>query len=212
MKRSWVITIASLAIIFTAVILFGPELAGDYMKDKGEKGIIKIGNAGLMGLEYTDYDYQPGDILLIWMNASPDADEIVYYNALANNCTAGFGPGRYLARIVGLPGDRVIFSGDSYTVRGRSYAAERRYYDGTNFVSQLMGTRNLVWGNLQLDEMTGREMSIPDNEYLADKWICPGRWSIGNRFTIFTAAIIGTVIMKVGHSQILEKAVGSRVY
>ena len=81
---------------------------------------------------------------------------------------------------------------------------------GTEFVRRPVWPRELSWGNRQYDNTTSLELTMPDDEYLTDRWICPCR--TGSKFTVKKEAVTGVVIMKTGHSQTLEEVLKKVVY
>jgi signal peptidase I len=73
----------------------------------------------LVPLEVSSYGYEMGDIVLTDTKKTPEIGDLVLYdtNVKRSHCMA-FGPGVYLAKVIGLPGDNVRFSQCSYEANG----------------------------------------------------------------------------------------------
>jgi signal peptidase I len=160
------------------------------------------------------YGYQVGDIVLLDTQKQPVPGDIVQYDWRKNksDCMA-MGPGTYLARIIGLPGDSVTFQTSSYQVNGLT----ADFSD-----SQTRGSQKILWGNQKyiFSELVGQELKVPENEFLADKWVgqeCQGTDENGSsvaygRYTIKREAIIGVIKEKLGHDKKFEEEQKGIVY
>jgi hypothetical protein len=154
------------------------------------------------------YGYEVGDIVLLDSLKQPAVGDIVQYNWSKNksDCMA-MGAGVYLARIIGLPGDRVSFQQTTYEANG--------------FKADMGRDVRTMWGNEKYDQgVFDRELNVPDNEFLADKWIgleCQGKDGSGSsiaysRYTIKREAITGVVVKKTGHDKEFEEQQKKVVY
>ncbi len=153
------------------------------------------------------YGYEVGDIVLVDTLQEPKLGDIVQYDWRLNNsdCMA-MGPGFYLAKVVGKPGDAVKFEIDSFSANG--------------FTGSLPATKPTMWGSTKYADVTNMKLIVPEGEYLADKWVgqeCSGTDKNGssipyNRFTIKNEAITGVILEKIGHDQEFEDAQKNIVY
>ena len=173
-------------------------------------------------LEVPGYGLESGDIVLIDTEREPETDDVVLYDAEVNrsHCMA-FGPGVYLAKIIGVTGDRVSFSEYSYEVNGQIYASEDRYQIDHEIHRKPVKMEGVMWGTDKYGIMANMVLRVPEGEYLADKWVgleCPpGEYdehgSIAySRFTIKREAIEGIILKKVWHSKALEEYYKQIVY
>jgi len=162
-------------------------------------------------LKVCGYGYEIGDVVLVDTEKVLEVGDIVLYDAKINKCDCmAFGPGVYLAKIIGLPGDKVNFSEYSYEANGYTVTFEREYE-----------SLNVMWGNDTYENVSNMQLTVPNSEYLADEFIgyeCPpGEYdeygSIAyNRFTIKREAIKGVVLRKVGHDKEFEEYWKNVVY
>lgn len=170
-----------------------------------------------------DYGYEVGDIVLIETQKEPQLGDVVQYDAGINRSfCAAFGPGVYLAKIVALPSDRVVFTKDSYEVNGRVYASEYRFYMDNQLHRRPQEMVRVMWGADRYENMAGMELEVPKGEYLADRWIgreCPpgeydkhGSSIFYNRFTVKREAIKGILLKTLGHDKEFAEKVKRRVY
>ncbi len=153
------------------------------------------------------YGYEVGDIVLVDTQQEPKLGDIVQYDWRLNNsdCMA-MGPGFYLAKVVGKPGDVVSFEIDSFSTNG--------------FTGSLPATKPMMWGSTKYADVANMKLILPDGEYLADKWVgqeCSGTDENGssilyNRFTIKSEAITGVILEKIGHDQEFEDAQKNIIY
>jgi hypothetical protein len=153
------------------------------------------------------YGYEVGDIVLVDTQKQPKPGDIVQYEWRLNNsdCMA-MGPGFYLTKVIGIPGDAVKFEAVSYFANG--------------FTVSLPVGKPTMWGSTKYADITDMKLIVPDGEYLADKWVgqeCSGTDENGssipyNRFTIKSEAITGFILEKIGHDQEFEDAQKNIVY
>ena len=153
------------------------------------------------------YGYEVGDIVLVDRLQEPKLGDIVQYDWRLNNsdCMA-MGPGLYLTKVIGIPGDKVKFEAGSYFANG--------------FTGSLPADIPTMWGSIKYADVTNMPLIVPDGEYLADKWVgqeCSGTDKNGsstpyNRFTIKSEAITGVILEKIGHDQEFEDAQKNIVY
>jgi hypothetical protein len=127
-----------------------------------------------------------------------------------------FGSGISMAKIIGSPGDTVKFYENSYEIRGKTYPAERRYYTDYTGNEQIiipMDLKDVKWGEEIFDNLAGQTLTIPEGQYLTDEWLGPeclhgviinGSTAAANRYTVKQEAIIGVVLVQIGHSRIFE--------
>lgn len=159
-------------------------------------------------LNVSGYGYEIGDVVLLDIEKTPEIGDIVLYDAIANesHCMA-FGPGVYLARIIGYRGNKVSFSEYSYEANG--------------YIVTLKSSERVMWGSDRYEDVANMELRVPENEYLADHSVgqeCPpGEYdeygSISyQRFTIKRGAIKGVILKKVGHDQEFEEEWENVVY
>ena len=170
----------------------------------------------LVPLEVSSYGYEMGDIVLIDTKRTPEIGDLVLYDANVNrsHCMA-FGPGVYIAKVIGRPGDNVSFSQCSYEANGCIGSFEC----GPDIWPR---TKPTMWGTGRYEDIANMELTVPEGEYLADKWVgleCPpgeydehGSAITYNRFTIKREAIQGIILKKIWHSKVLEEDYKSRVY
>jgi hypothetical protein len=158
------------------------------------------------------FGYTVGDIVLIDTAKEPAPGDVVQYNSRVNKSDMwAFGPVVNLAKIIGLPGDAVSFKQWSYEVNGLAGEIVGSPSSGVH----ISGTPRTLWGNQEINNISdysGRELKVPENEYLADKLI--GQEGRGTdehgsgipyiRYTINREALIGVVIEKIGHDQEFE--------
>jgi len=166
--------------------------------------------------------YEIGDVALVDTEKVPEIGDIVLYDARINRCDCmAFGPGVYLAKIIGLPGDEVSFSEYSYEANGYIVTFEREYESHGVIYKRSTKTKNVMWGNDTYENVSNMQLTVPNSEYLADEFIgyeCPpGEYneygSIAyNRFTIKREAIKGVVLRKVGHDKEFEEYWKNVVY
>ena len=103
------------------------------------------------------YGYVVGDIVLVDTKQVPKFGDIVQYDWRLNNSNCmGMGPGVYLAKIAGKPGDAVKFEAGSYFANG--------------FTGSLPTTKPTIWGSTKYSSVANMKLIVPDGEYLADKW------------------------------------------
>jgi len=153
------------------------------------------------------YGYEVGDIVLVDTQQEPKLGDIVQYGWRLNNsdCMA-MGPGFYLAKVVGKPGDAVSFEIDSFSANG--------------YTGSLPATKPTMWGSTKYADVANMKLIVPDGEYLADKWVgqeCSGTDENGssifyNRFTVKSEAITGVILEKIGHDQEFEDAQKNTIY
>jgi len=153
------------------------------------------------------YGYEVGDIVLVDTQQAPKIGDIIQYDWRLNksDCMA-MGPGLYLAKVIGKPGDSVKFEIDSFFANG--------------FTSSLPAARPTMWGSTKYPDVTHMKLIVPDGEYLGDKWIgqeCNGTDKNGNsilynRFTVKLEAITGVILEKIGHDQEFEDTQKNIVY
>ncbi|MDO8715833.1 MAG: hypothetical protein Q7J73_03375 [Dehalococcoidales bacterium] len=153
------------------------------------------------------YGYEIGDIVLLDTKKEPEPGDIVQYDWGLNksNCM-GMGPSASLAKIIGLPGDKVSFNVSSFSANG--YTGFFPYGPGIS-----PRTKPTMWGTIPYADATNMELVVPDGEYLADRWIgleCTGEMDethsskTYNRFTIKQQAIEGVILKKLGHDQAFQ--------
>jgi hypothetical protein len=187
-----------ICVLSTAMLVFG-----------GCSGTI--GNLSRVTLITGGYGYSVGDVVLLDTQKEPAVGDIVQYNWIINkSACGGMGPSLYLAKIVGLPGDDVIFQQSSYEANG---------YMGT---VENYGTKQVIWGSEKFDNVAGMNLKVPANEYLADRWIgeecipAEVNWPVSteayNRFTVKQEAIMGVVLQKLGHDKEFEEEQKQIVY
>jgi len=180
------------AVVLAIVSLFFTACSG-YSESQEEVTLITGG-----------YGYEVGDIVLIDNQKEPEPGDIVQYDAEANksHCMA-FGPGVYLARIIGLPGDRVSFSRCDFKVN--EYTGSSRCGEGI-----WPSTQIVMWGTDKYEDIASMELRVPVDEFLADSFIgleCTGEIdetgsSISyHRFTIKRQAVKGVILKKVGYDE-----------
>jgi len=153
------------------------------------------------------YGYEVGDIVLVDTRQEPKLGDIVQYDWRLNksDCTA-MGPGFYLAKVVGKPGDKVKFEIGSFFANG--------------FTGSLPANKPTMWGSTKYEDVTNMILIVPDGEYLVDKCIgqeCSGTDENGssilyNRYTVKSEAIIGVILEKIGHDQEFEDTQKSIIY
>jgi len=217
-----ILKIATITIVVLAlVICILNEGIGIYTWGSG--GFVGGGDYKVIPLRCSHYDYRVGDLVLLDTDELPRTGDIVYYDANVNKSYyMCHGPGFHLARVIGIPGDEVIFSEFYYEVNGRKYASERRHYYGGEFRRRAVETVNVMWGKDRYKNMNNMKLVVPDGEYLTDMWVGlewpPGEYhktgssvSYG-RFTIKQEAVRGVVLAKVGHSWYFEQRESSVVY
>ncbi len=161
------------------------------------------------------YGYEVGDIVLLDTRKEPEPGDIVQYDWRLNksNCM-GMGPSSYLAKIIGLPGDKVSFNVSSFSANG--YTGSFPYGPGI-----WPRTKPTMWGTIKYADAANMELIVPDGEYLADRWIgleCTGELDetgsskTYNRFTIKQQAITGVILKKLGHDQAFEERQKTIIY
>lgn len=161
-------------------------------------------------LAVSGYGYEVGDIVEIDPVKIPQVGDIVFYNARLNRsfCFA-FGSGSYLAKITGVPGDKVKFSQSLFSVNEKDFPIKNN------------DSRPFIFGNKKYENIPPDELEIVPGELMADKWIgneCPGEIdetgsSIGySRFTIEVSAVTGVILKKVGHDSEFASEVKNTVY
>jgi len=153
------------------------------------------------------YGYEVGDIVLVDTQQEPKIGDIVQYDWRLNNsdCMA-MGPGFYLTKVTGIPGDAVKFEAGSYFANG--------------FTGSLPAGKPTMWGSTKYADVTNMKLIVSEGEYMADKWVgqeCSGTDKNGssipyNRFTIKSEAITGVILEKIGHDQEFEDAQKNIVY
>jgi hypothetical protein len=162
------------------------------------------GNRSRVTLITGGYGYMVGDIVLLDTQKKPAVGDIVQYDWIINkSACGGMGRSLYLAKIVGLPGDDVIFQQSSYEANG--YICTIGGYENTR----------VIWSSKTFDDVAGMSLQVPSNEYLADKWIgeecipagvgLPVSGKVYNRFTVKQEAITGVVLQKLGHDKEFEE-------
>ncbi|MDO9333961.1 MAG: S26 family signal peptidase [Dehalococcoidales bacterium] len=197
----------------TLVVYISQEVIGLMLFDHYKP--ITLGNFGLKASEARETNHHVGDIFLINIQSSPHIGDLVFYDAETNDsfCMT-FGGGVYMAKIIGLPGDTVKFYENSYEIRGKTYPAERRYYIGNELKIIPMVLQYVKWGEKTFDNLAGQTLTIPEGQYLTDEWIgqeClpgiifQGSTAMANRYTLKREAIIGVVLVQIGHSWIFER-------
>ncbi len=153
------------------------------------------------------YGYTVGDIVTIDSARTPAIGDVVQYDARINNSDFGsFGPGIYLAIITAIPGDNVTFY--------------QTYYEAAGIKVQPGSIGRTIWGGQQFDNITGMSLTVPDGEFLTDRFIgYEYRSSAVNssfpgyaRYTVKQEAIIGVITQKVGHDQKFEDRQKNVVY
>ena len=161
------------------------------------------------------YGYEVGDIVLIDTQKEPALGDIVQYDWELNksNCM-GMGPGLQLAKIIGKPGDRVSFDVNSFSANG--YTGSFKHGPGI-----WPRTKPTMWGTLRYADAANMELTVPDGEHLADRWIgleCTGEQDetgdskTYNRFTVKKEAIIGVILEELGHDKEFEERQKQIVY
>jgi len=152
------------------------------------------------------YGYEVGDIVLVDTQQEPKLGDIVQYDWRLNNSDCfSFGPGFYLTKVIGKPGDAVSFEID--------------YFFANGFTGSLPTTKPTIWGSTKYSSVANMKLIVPDGEYMADKWIgqeCNGKDESGsmlyNRFTVKSEAITGVILEKIGHDQKFEDAQKNIIY
>lgn len=216
-KRLFIAVIVVVCIVMVIFLL--PEIIGHILCDHVRP--ITVGNFGFMASFGRKYDYRCGDILIINTQSDPRIGDLVFYNAQTNDsfCMT-FGSGITIAKIIGLPGDTVKFYETSYEIRGINYPSENRYYIGDELITFPKILRNVKWGD-EIYNLARKTLTVPEGQYLTDMWIghecIPGVYingstAMADRYTIKQEAIIGIVLMQIGHSRIFENYQKSIVY
>jgi len=144
------------------------------------------------------FGYEVGDVVIIDTQKQPAPGDIVEFSARTNNsdCMA-FGPDGRLARIIGIPGDKVVFGSQSYSANS---------FNGST------GYTIAIWGTTRYEDIAGKTLVVPDQEYLADASVgrectsesIPGGSKWYSRFTVKKEAIVGVIVKKLGHDQDFE--------
>lgn len=153
------------------------------------------------------YGYTVGDIVEIDAAKEPAVGDIVQYDDRKNNSDfAAFGPGYYLAKIVGLPGDNVSFN--------------ETYYEVNGLKVELGSFGRAKWGDRLIANIVGMNLTVPENEFLVDIFV--GFEHVGTqeengspgyaRYTIKREAITGVITSKLGHDQKFEDEQKQIVY
>ena len=157
------------------------------------------------------YGYEIGDIVLLDTEKEPELGDVVQYDANINNsyCMA-FGPGIHLARIIGLPGDNVRFAESTYEANGYVVDLQRGVF-----------LTSVIWGTDVHPDLTGMELAVPVNEFLADNVIgqeCTGETDEHGsslafyRYTVKKEAINGVIVEKLGHDEEFAEREKQKVY
>lgn len=163
-------------------------------------------------LKSSGYGFEIGDVVLIDVEKNPVPGDLVLYDADLNDsyCTA-FGPGVHIARIIGRPGDLVVFG--KYSYEAPVYRDEMS--------SQGPARPKVIWGAELYDDVTDMALRVPYREFLAEDWIgyecvqtdLDGHDSqLYNRYTVRQGVIIGVILGKVGHDEEFEKHWANAVY
>lgn len=154
------------------------------------------------------YGYTVGDIVHMDAEKAPAVGDVIQYDARINNSDFGsFGPGIYLAIITALPGDNVVFSQTLYEANGIK-------------VQPGGGLGRAIWGGQSFDNISEMRLTVPEGEFLTDKFIgYEYQSSAANasfpgyaRYTVKREAIIGVITQKVGHDQQFEDRQKNVVY
>lgn len=161
------------------------------------------------------YGYEVGDIVLLDTRKEPEPGDIVQYNRIKNNSFCmSFGPTGSLAKVIGLPGDKVSFNVSSFSANG--YTGSFPYGPGIGSRTKLT-----MWGTIKYADAANMDLVVPDGEYLADTHIgleCTGEVDetgsskTYNRFTIKQQAIEGVILKKLGHDQVFQDEQKNIIY
>jgi len=151
------------------------------------------------------YGYEVADIVLIDTEKVPVPGDVVQYDDRLNrtDCHA-FGPGQYVARVVAVSGAVVTF--DECVFTSACYLGAIECGPGIS-----PRTQNVCWGDDWYDDVVGLSLTVPEGEYLANRWIgqecreVGGESLAGSRFTIKSDAVIGVVVKKLGHDDRMQE-------
>jgi hypothetical protein len=154
-----------------------------------------------MTIEADQYSYTRGDIVRVGGLATIQLGSIVIYDNHLNNTDARmFGPRTLLVKVIGLPGDSVVFDSSSYQANSIRIALGRQS-DGFN----------VLWGGVKYATTAGLTLKVANGEYLADRWL---GWEVlpedygktdapaSNCFTVRSEAVLGVIVEQVGHTQL----------
>jgi len=118
--------------------------------------------------------------------------------------------GVHLARIIGLPGDNVRFAESTYEANGYVVDLQRGVF-----------LTSVIWGTDVHPDLTGMELAVPVNEFLADNVIgqeCTGETDEHGsslafyRYTVKKEAINGVIVEKLGHDEEFAEREKQKVY
>jgi len=200
----------------TAVIIVGVLLSLSFGCQPSTEVELPGSKLQRIALEIGGHDYTIGDIVLLDTEKEIEPGDVVLYSYSKEGSLYGrFGPDQCLARIIGLPGDRVNFGDCSYESNGYQVSLDCS-------PGKWPRTKPTIWGNTPYEDAANMELIVPEGEYLADAWVgwgtVPGeKDETGssvhhNRFTVKGAGMLGVVVEKVRHDSELEEKFKSRVY
>ncbi|MFC2018723.1 hypothetical protein ACFLU4_02040 [Chloroflexota bacterium] len=160
------------------------------------------------------YGYKIGDIVLVDSQKEPELGDVVIFDFVVNgsSCNESGSPPSVARKIIGMPGDRVVFSQCSYEANGYTGQTMSKGCGG-KYERSLSTTYAVMWGGEVYENIIGLELTVPEGEYLSDQfvgWGCPEgiKSSLGypiqrppdyTYFTIKQEAVKGVVLEKVGH-------------
>jgi hypothetical protein len=211
MRVRWIFLIIVIIIVVLSCGFVLNEAIPAIMENRkgvfNENGMmIEFGNVGTTILTSNGgYSrYKIGDIVLVSTGKEPLRSSMVYYNYRTDSRISGFfGPDYYLKKVIGLPGDTVVFEfdEDTYEVNNKRFSLEERLaYPDSVEIRKGFDATQLVWGNeiYNISDLkgTGQQLvlEVPAGEYLIDQII------YGGVITIKQESTQGVVLMKIGHS------------
>jgi predicted small secreted protein len=185
----------------------GETISPEVESEDGDKGDVAISfetflprSDGTLVLIAGGCGYEPGDIVSTKEDGTPLPGDVVQYSDRQNGSDgSSFGPGRYLARVVAMPGEEVVFHDCEVTANG--FVA----------VYECSDLRGVSWGKEHYEDVAGRSLLIPDVEFLADRMVGQD-WDRYNRLTVRQDAVIAVIVEKIGHDKRAEEYLKRIVY
>lgn len=162
-------------------------------------------------LEVDGYGFTAGDIIQA-KTEQPVVGDVIIYDSFKNDSICfTMGSGKYLGKILGVPGETFSFQNGNLKIRTEIVKFDKDY-----------SKERAVFGGQKYENLVDKNITLQPREYLIDKWMgleCftgeldkTGSSISYNRFTINKEAIIGVIGKKIGHDNKAENEFRSRIY
>lgn len=142
------------------IVIGGFIYIGSKLRTKETENQFQQVRSNRLTLEIDGYGYTVGDIVQV-KKGQPAIGDFIVYNPFKNKSMClGMGPSMSLGKIFGVPGETFSFQDGNLKIREEIVEFDRDY-------SQLKA----VFGGQKYENLSAKNISLKNGEYLIDKWV-----------------------------------------